>query len=369
MKQILLHFRRLNWVLITTALLLVAIGLVSLYSSSIGKGDFWNFKKQIIFLAVGVFLMLAISFFDWRIFQENSYLILALYFLLILALLGLFLFAPEIKGAKRWYRLGGLTFDPLEIGKIILIILLAKYFSMRHVEMYNLKHIILSGIYIFIPSIIVFFQPDMGSAIILILLWIGILFISGIKLRHFLILVLCGILVFVFTWSFFLRDYQKSRIISFFAPEIDPLGASWSQTQAKIAIGQGGFLGQGIGKGSQTQYGFLSEPHTDFIFAAIGEEMGFAGIALLFFLFIVLIREIIKVIFTSRFNFPRLFAAGFALVLIAQFFVNTGMNLGIFPVVGIPLPFVSYGGSSLISMFIGLGISEDLMRLEILLFS
>ena len=354
------HFKKLDWILIITAILLVGIGFLSIYSSSLGKGDFLNFKKQIIFFGGGLFLMFILSFFDWRELRENPYLILIFYLLCLFGLAGLFLFAPEIRGVKSWYKLGPVSLNPIEFTKIILIILLAKYFSIRHIEMYRIRHILLSGVYILFPAILIFLQPDLGQVLILIALWIGVLIISGIKLRHFLILVLCGLLIFILSWSFLLKDYQKERVLSFLTPGIDPLGVSWSQNQAKIAIGSGGIFGQGIGQGSQTQYGFLSEPQTDFIFGAIAEEMGLIGISVLLFLFSVLIWRIIKIAISVQTNFPRLFATGFSILLISQIFIHIGMNLGMVPVIGISLPLISYGGSSLIATFIGLGILESI---------
>ncbi len=354
------HFKKLDWILITSVLLLVGIGLLSLYSYSLGRGDFFNFKKQIIFLVIGLFLMLGLSFFDWRVFQTNSYFILILYFFCVLSLVGLLFLAPEIRGVRGWYKLGPVSLDPIEFTKVVLIILLAKYFSMRHIEMYRLKHIFLSGFYVLLPAFLIFRQPDFGSALILVVLWLGILIISGIKLRHFLILILCGLLVLALTWSFLLKDYQKGRIISFLAPEIEPLGMSWSQTQSKIAIGSGGLFGQGIGKGSQTQYGFLSEPHTDFIFAAISEELGLIGISIFLFFYTILFWRIMKIAIISQTNFPRLFASGLAIVLFFQAFIHIGMNIGILPVIGVSLPLVSYGGSSLIATFISLGILQSI---------
>ena len=358
-KVILTHFKKLDWILITTVFLLVGIGFLSIYSSSLLKGNFLNFKKQIIFFVFSIFLMILLSFFDWRAFQENPYLILVLYFLCLFLLIGLFFFAPEIRGTRRWYKLGPISIDPIEFVKIILIILLAKYFSMRHVEMYRISHILISGLYFLIPAIFVFFQPDLGSVFILAILWIGISIVSGIKIRHFLVLCFISFLILILTWSFFLKDYQRQRIISFFQPMIEPLGIGWSRIQAKIAIGAGGIFGQGIGKGSQTQYGFLPEPQTDFIFSAIAEEMGLIGIFVLLFLFSILIWRIIKIALSAKSNFPRLFASGFAILLVSQIFIHIGMNLGLLPIIGIPLPFVSYGGSNLIFSFVCLGILES----------
>lgn len=357
------RLKRLDWILILTTLLLAAIGLLAIYSSSLARGDFLNFKKQIIFLAAGILLMLLISFFDWRIFRSDPYFILILYFLCLVLLVGLFFFAPEIKGVKSWYRIGPISLDPIELTKIVLVILLAKYFSMRHIEMYRVKHIIISGVYVFFPSLLIFIQPDLGSVLVLLSLWAGILIISGIKLRHFLILILCGLLILIFSWSTVLRGYQKERILSFIQPQVsDQLEVGWSQRQAKIAIGSGGIYGQGIGKGSQTQYGFLPEPHTDFIFSLIAEETGLVGVFILLLLFSVLIWRIFSIAIKSRFNFSRLFASGFAVLLISQIFIHIGMNIGILPIIGISLPLISYGGSSLISTFVALGILQSIKR-------
>ncbi|MEA3293349.1 MAG: rod shape-determining protein RodA [Patescibacteria group bacterium] len=350
----------MDWVLIVSALLLTGIGLLSLYSSSIGKQDFSNFNKQIIFLGIALFLMFLFSFLDYRILRNDPCLILILYLICVSALAGLFLFAPEIRGIKSWYKIGPVSFDPIEATKLILIILLAKYFSMRHVEMYKVKHIFLSGVYLLIPCALIFAQPDLGSAIILIALWVGILLVSGIKISHFLILIFCGILTLTFCWLFLLKDYQKDRIISFTSPQIEPLGIGWNQAQSKIAIGSGGIWGLGFAKGSQTQYGFLPESQTDFIWASIAEEFGLFGVSIIFLLFIILLYRVLKIAFTSKTNFPRLFASGFAIILVSQIFINIGMNLGILPIIGISLPLISYGGSSLICTFIAFGVLQNI---------
>jgi rod shape determining protein RodA len=357
-KKFFYHFKKLDWILILSAIFLVLFGLLSIFSSS--KGNFLNLKKQAIFFGIGFFLMLIFSFFDWRWFKETR-LIFFLYFLSIFLLMGLFFFAPKIRGTRSWYKIGQFSFDPTEFLKIVLILLLAKYFSKTHVEMYRLRHILISGFYVFLPSVLIYLQPDLGSVLILIILWLGILIISGINLRQFFLLVFVFLLIFILGWQFFLKDYQKKRIISFFTP-IEPLGISWSQNQSKIAISTGGIFGQGIKKGSQTQLGFLPEPQTDFIFAAISEEMGLIGISILFFLFSILIWRIVRISILSDNNFSRLFASGFAVLLVCQIFINIGMNLGLLPIIGIPLPFVSYGGSSLISNFLALGILESIQK-------
>src|SRR3989344_626575 len=247
MDSFLLHLRRLDWILIISALLLVGFGLLSIYSSSLGRDDFKNFQKQLIFFGIGILIMFLFSFFDWRYLREDPYFILILYFVSLLSLAGLFFFAPEIRGVKSWYKVGPLSLDPIEAVKIIMVALLAKYFSSRHIEMYRIKHILLSGFYVLLPAVLIFFQPNLGSVLILLCLWLGILLVSGIKLRHFLILVISGILLFAVGWATILKDYQKERILSFIQPQIsDPLKVGWNQRQAKIAVGSGGLFGQGI---------------------------------------------------------------------------------------------------------------------------
>lgn len=351
--------RRLDWGLIVPAVLLVCFGLAGIYSTCVAKNNFLNFEKQVIFFAVGFLIMVAISFFDYRTLRNNSSLILILYGICLLLLIGLYFFAPVIRGTRGWYKIGLLSLDPIEPTKIILVVLLAKYFSMRHVEMYKFKNILFSGLYTLLPALLIFIKPDLGGTIILLLIWLGILLVSGIKTKHFLILLLCFLLMAGFLWSFWLKDYQKERVISFLFP-YDYLGASWSQNQTKISIGSGQLLGQGLARGSQVQYGFLPEPHTDFIFSVIAQEWGAVGVLGMFVIYGFLIWRVLLISIRSQSNFPRLFATGFVIILTAQFFINIGMNLSFLPVVGIYLPFISYGGSGLIGNFIALGILQSI---------
>ena len=357
--NIFFHLKRLDWILIFCVIFLGVMGLLSIYSSS--KEDFLNFKKQIFFLVIGFFLMILISFFDWRPLKESPYLILFFYFLSLIFLILIFFFAPQIRGVKSWYKIGPFAVDPTEFTKIILLLILAKYFSMRHVEMYRIVHILISGIYVFLPSFLIFIQPDLGSVLVLISLWIGILFISGIQVRHFFLLLFLAILIFAIGWKNFLKEYQKERILSFLFPQLsDPLKVGWSQNQSKIAIGSGGILGKGIKKGSQVQLRFLPEPQTDFVFAAIAEEMGFLGVSFLFFFFFVLIWRLFKIAIWAKFNFAKIFTFGYIFLLISHIFIHIGCNIGILPIIGLPLPFLSYGGSNLLMNFIALGIIQSI---------
>ncbi len=356
------YLRQFDWILIVSALLLVGAGLLSLYSSSSGREDFSNFQKQLVFLGIGVFLMFLFSFIDYRVFKNDANLIFIFYLVCVLSLIGLFFLAPEIRGVKSWYKLGPVSLDPAEFIKLILLLFLVKYFSSRHAELYKIYHIFLSGFYALSPAFLIALQPNLGSAIVLASLWLSILLISGIKLKLFFALCLAGMVILSLGWSFLLQDYQKERVAGFIMPGKDLLGINWNQNQAKIAIGSGGILGQGFMNGSQTQYGFLPEPQTDFIFSAIAEEFGLVGIIILFLLIITMLSRIMKIAINSQSNFPRLFAAGFTALLVVQIFINTGVNLGILPVIGISLPLVSYGGSGLIITFIGLGILQNIKK-------
>lgn len=359
MKLGLFRFKRIDWFLVIIIFFISLFSFVSLFSTSSREG-ISNLYRQIFFFGLGVFLMFLITFFDWRSLKNDPYLILIFYIILLFLLAGLFFFAPLVRGIRAWYKIGPFSFEPINFMYLVLIIILAKYFSLRHIELYGLRHIFVSGIYVFLPSLIAFFQPDLGGMIILLGIWIFVLLISGITLRHFFILLLIFSILFSLGWFYLLKDYQKERIISFIQPHLNVRTSSWSQIQSKIAIGSGGFLGKGIGKGSQTQYGFLTEPQTDFIFAAIAEEMGFLGAAILLFLFFLLLWRLIKIASLVQSNFSRLFIHTFSFWISFQLFINVGMNLGLIPVIGVPLPFVSYGGSNLIALFLGLGIVQSM---------
>lgn len=358
--NILAHIKKLDFVLTISAILLSLLGLVAIYSACISSGDFSDAYRQAFFILLSILIMVVVSFFDNRIIRENSAIILTLYLFSVILLIGIFFFAPEIRGIRSWYMIGPISFSPIELMKIVLIILLAKYFSKRHVENYNIKHIILSGIYGLIPIVLIFFQPEFGSVMVVGAIWIGILMVSGIKIRNFILLCLLGIISFTLMWSFLFEDYQKNRILNYVNPQNDPLGIGWNRNQALIAIGSGGVIGKGIGNGSQVQNGFLPEPKTDFIFSVIAEEKGLIGVAMLFSLFTILFWRILKIALEARSNFTRLFATGLSIGIFFQMLINIGMNLGLLPIIGLPLPLVSYGGSNLIFIFAALGMLQNM---------
>jgi len=357
--MIVYFLKKLDWVLVVSVLLLCIIGLLSIFSTSFIQ-DKTFFYKQLIFVIIGFFLMLIFALLDYRLFRNHPRLLLSLYILTNLLLVGVLVFGSNIRGSSSWFKIGIFQFEPVEIAKLVIILILAQYFSLRHIELYRIRHIIASGIYIGIPAILVFFQPDFGSAMILVCLWLGIIIISGIKIKQIIALFLIGLIILGGLWIGILKPYQKERITSFFNPYLDPLGGGYHRIQSVIAIGAGQFFGRGLGHGSQTQLHFLPEQHTDFIFASIAEELGLVGVFLIFVFYFLLFSRIIKIALFSPNNFARLFCIGAAIVLIFQILVNIGMNLGILPIAGISLPFISYGGSNLLVCFVIIGIIQSI---------
>jgi len=355
-------FKYFDWSLLLPAFFLTGIGLTSIYSASISRGSFFDFKKQLIYFGLALAFFIFLSRLDSRFLRTNSYLVFGFYFLLLVALAGLLFLAPITRGIRGWYKLGPVAFDPEPLAALALIIVLAKYFSSRHIELQRWRVLFFSSLYMLSPFLLVFIQPDLGSAVCFLAIWLGIIFFSGLRLRKFLIVLLVFAVLAASGWQFFLHDYQKQRVLSFLNPQIDQRGISWSVNQSKIAIGSAGFLGKGLGRGPQTQYGFLTEPKTDFIFSAWAEETGFLGTLFLFALLFFLFWRIIQIAFVSSVNFVRLFAGGLAFLFLTQSAINIGMCLGLLPVVGIPLPMVSYGGNQLLAFYIGLGILSSLER-------
>ena len=350
--------KKLDWVLIISVLLLTIIGLLSIFSTSFYHEKSY-FYKQAIFIIVGLFLMFVFAFIDYRLFRNHSIFLLVLYFISIFLLI-VVLFLGKSRGAASWFGLGFFNIEPVEFAKLIMILIFAQYFSLRHIELYRLRHIIISGIYTALVVGLVFLQPDFGSAMVLVLLWIGVMIIAGIKLRQLLLLFLLGTILFGVAWVGILKSYQKDRITSFLNPYLDPQGTGYHRIQSMIAIGSGQLLGRGLGHGPQSQLNFLPEQHTDFIFASIGEEWGFIGLIIVFALYSLLFFRTIKIAIRAENNFARLFCVGFTIIILSQMFVNIGMNLGLLPITGIPLPFVSYGGSNLLINFVALGVVQSI---------
>ncbi len=359
MNAFLSHVARYDWLLMGAVLLLIAIGLISLFSLT-GVSVVRFFERQLVWVGIGLFLLVASSFIDFRIFRTQSVAVILVYFFSVALLAAVLLVSPRIRGIRAWAQIGGLALQPVELAKLALVVLLAKFFSKRHIEIYRVRHLIVSGLYLAVPALLVLLQPDPGSAVILIAVWVAVVLFSGMKLRHFFILLLIGAILAGISWQFVLAPYQKARVTSFLDPYRDPQGAGYQMIQSMIAVGSGRIWGKGLGYGSQSHLHFLPESHADFIFAAYAEEWGFVGVAILLGLFGVMLWRVIHIGMRARDNFSRLYTIGFAAYIFTQSFIHIGMNMGILPIAGITLPFISYGGSSLVTLMIGIGIVQNI---------
>ena len=353
--------KKLDWVMFGSIILLLAIGLLSIASVSQARtGEFTNLKKQLIFAALGLALLIFFSFTDYRFLRNYSAVVMSLYIFGVSLLVLLLLIGGKVRGAASWFQFGVVSFEPIETMKFIIIALLAKYFSSRHIDFGLFRHIIISGFYVFIPAFLVLMQPDLGSAALIVIIWVGIMLVSGIRFRHLAVLGLIFLIVAGASWQFMLQDYQRARILNFFEPQRDPFGQGYNVLQSIIAIGSGQLWGKGLGHGSQSQLNFLPEQHTDFILATIGEEWGFVGLSFILILFGIIFWRLFVAAMGASTNFARLFIFGFMALLLAHISINIGMNVGLMPVTGIPLPLLSYGGSNLISTLIAFGIIQNI---------
>lgn len=349
---------RIDWLLVLFMIPVLLAGLVTMKSFT-GESSFFN--HQLIWIGISFVFLLSFSFIDFGFLKRTDVLV-TLFLIFSGLLLLLFFFGHTAGGAQSWFSLGGFSFQPSDMIKLVVILMLAKYFSRRHIEIGNFKHIFISGIYAFIPFILVFLQPDFGSAIIIFLIWFGMTLVSGISKRHLLIVVGVMIVTFVMLWSFVFQPYQKARIVNFVQPLSNIHGSGYNVYQSTIAVGSGQLLGKGVGFGTQSRLNFLPAYETDFIFAAFSEEWGFVGVMILFVLLGLIIWRILHMALLGTTNFEILYGIGLAIYFMTHFIINIGMNLGIMPVTGITLPFMSYGGSHLLTEFIGLGILMGMNR-------
>lgn len=360
MNYLITHARKLDWISIGCIFLLLIISLLMLYGMAKNNPSFYQyFQKQTYFIIAGACAVFLLSFLNYKILLHRKTLIW-LYIAGIALLVAVLVLGTQIKGSRAWFQILGFNIQPVEFVKIIVILLLAKFFAYRHIESYRFYNLLVSGLYVLLPTALVLIQPDFGSALVLMLLWGGMMVFVGIRFRHLVSLFLISIIVFLVSWQFLFQTYQKERFMTFLNPSSDPFGSGYNIAQSKIAIGSGGIFGEGLGNGVQTQLRFLPEAHTDFILSSIGEEMGLFGIGIIFLLFTILISRFMQIAMRSGDNFAKLYCFGFSWVIAVHFFINSAMVFGLFPVTGLSLPFVSYGGSSLVSLFLGLGIIQSI---------
>lgn len=348
----------IDWVLFFCALLISLAGLVTM-NSFVGESYF--FGRQIIWLVISVIVFFIASAVDWRFLRRTS--VVVWLFIISCALLSaLFIFGYVAKGAQSWFSLGAFSFQPSDLVKLVLILVLSKYFSRRHIEIAHIKHILISGTYALIIFFLVVLQPDFGSAIIIFSVWLGMVLVSGISKKHLFAVFLLGSVAFSFLWFFVFEPYQKQRIITFIHPLADIRGAGYNAYQSTIAVGSGGILGKGIGYGTQSKLQFLPEYETDFIFAAFAEEWGLIGVIILFILFSVLLWRMMYNSMIGASNFETFFGLGLTILFVIHIIIHVGMNIGLLPVTGTTIPLMSYGGSHLLTEFLGLGILMGMRR-------
>jgi len=358
MKWLMRSDNAIDWVLLACVAPLLIFGLVTMSSFT---SESYYFYRQVTWVLLSISLLLSFSLIDWR-FLRRSEILVSIYSFIIVVLLLLFVVGTISKGAQSWFSFGGMSLQPADFMKLSLVLMLAKYFSKRHIEIANIRHILISGTYAFLPFVAIMLQPDFGSALIIFLIWFGMILVSGVSKKHLFLLGTAAVIFSVIAWMFILQPYQKARIISFLHPLADVRGSGYNAFQSTIAVGSGQLTGKGVGYGTQSRLKFLPEYQTDFIFAAFAEEWGFFGVLIFFFLFSMVIWRIITNALKGATNFEILFGLGLVVMFMSHLIIHVGMNIGILPVTGLPLPFLSYGGSHLLAEFMGLGILMGMRR-------
>jgi rod shape determining protein RodA len=351
-RRLLIHF---DWTLLAVAVIIASFGILNLYSiSASGETSGTAFYlKQFSWLLIGLLIMIVVAFVEYRYYYDFAYLIHGVTLFLLVVVMA---FGMITSGAQRWIRIGSLSFQPSEFVKISLIIALAKFFeNPPSREGFTLKDLPVPFLLLVIPMGLILKQPDLGTAIILFLILFSILLFVKIRWSSLLILGLTGASILPLIWGF-LKEYQKKRIYTFFDPNLDPLGSGYHIIQSKIAVGSGGIFGKGFMKGTQCKLGFLPEQQTDFIFAVLAEEWGLIGSLLVISLYLILILWGLRIAVTAKDRFGAILAFGVVAMLFWHVFINVGMVVGMMPVVGIPLPLLSYGGSFMVSTLMGVGL-------------
>lgn len=354
-------FRLFKTLDLTLLSAMLAISLSGLFTMSSFQGNDSYFWKQGLWITISLSVFFVASLFEYR-FLKQTRVVVVLYSILLLVLGLLFALGHVSKGAESWFKLGGIAFQPSDLMKLVLIIVLAKYFSRRHIEIANIRHIIVSGVYAAIPFLLILLQPDFGSAMVLFFIWFGLVFVSGISVKHLLAVFTIGIVTFTLAWNFAFKPYQKARIMTFINPLADLRGTGYNAYQSTIAVGSGGLLGKGVGFGTQSRLNFLPEHKTDFIFAAFAEEWGFVGSVLLLLFFFIIFIKLASFALVADSTFEALFTYGVLIWIVTHVVINVGMNIGIMPVTGIPLPLMSYGGSHLLAECLALGMCAGMRR-------
>lgn len=340
---------RVDWLTILPVLLLSVMGLITLFSfqlNNIGVVSQGLIIKHIISILIGVIIAVIIAQIDYR---SLASLIQTIFFTLISLLVLVLIFGDKINGARSWFSLGFLNLQPAEFAKAVIIVIIAHYFARYHYKLNSFNYIVLSLLPVIVIVFLILLQPDFGTASILILVWLGMVVFGGVKIKHILVLFGMGILTSVSLWLWKFEEYQKQRILTFFEPTADPLGSGYNVLQAMKSVSLGGMMG------NPEQFISVPEIHTDFIFSGFAQQWGFVGISIYFITMLLILGRIIYIGLKAQDSFPSMIVLGVALCILIQFIINIGMNIGLLPVTGVPLPFMSYGGSSMLVYWILIG--------------
>lgn len=347
------ELQEINWFVVSVVSIISVVGLAMMLSAGAGEFSLWA-SRQLLHFGIGFIIMLIIALLPMRILIDYAY---PIYFLGVIVLVGVDIIGHTGMGAQRWLKLGGFTLQPSEFMKIALILALARYFHNTHPEdIRRITFLILPALLIIVPVILIYRQPNLGTSVITALVGGTLCFLAGIRWRYFISLLVLAAASAPIAWQYFLHDYQKERVMTFLDPQQDPLGSGYNILQSIIAIGSGGLFGKGYMQGSQNQLNFLPEKHTDFIFTMLSEEFGFIGSMIILGLYGVLMISGMVVALRSRSTFGAMLAAGVTTIIFVHVFINCGMVMGIMPVVGLPLPLMSYGGSVTLSTLMGIGL-------------
>ncbi|MFQ5839729.1 MAG: rod shape-determining protein RodA [Candidatus Methylomirabilales bacterium] len=348
-------FTNFDWRIAITAVLLVSLGILAMYASNVGATSPAKqglYLKQALWLLAGLGGLVVASVINYRTVARFAYLFYGLCFalLLIVDLLG-----HAGLGPQRWVKIGFVTIQPSEFMKLGVIVCLARYFEEYKERLGDPRLLLVPALLALVPALVILKQPDLGTAVTLIMIATTLLLLAGLRFKHLLVLGATGLSLLPLLWTF-LKEYQRRRILVFLNPQLDPLGAGYHVAQSKIAVGSGELFGKGLTAASQSQLNFLPASHTDFIFAVLAEQWGFLGCVVILFLYYLLIAQGFQVASEAKDLFGSLMAFGVMAMIALQLFLNVGMVIGIMPVVGLPLPLLSYGGSSLVMTMLGLGL-------------
>lgn len=357
MRNWLSNFRYFDLYIFGSSTLLLILGLLMIYSTTLSSPA--NLlSHQLIYAVLGFVVLFLLAFFDYRKLKKSTGI---LYILIILALLLVWFLGLNVRGSTRWIDLGIFRVQPAEFAKLVVVVIMAKFLDQSGEKLKDIRYVFLSAIYVSIPALLVLIEPDLGSAMVIFSTWFAMLMFSKMNKKHLAVLLLSIAVISSLSWFFLLHDYQKNRIYTFLDPNQDPQGRGYNVLQSIIAVGSGNITGRGVGRGLQSQLKFLPERQTDFIFASTAEELGLLGSSFILGMFGIMFFRLVRATKHARDNFGMYLTLGIFFMLLSQVLINIGMNIGLLPVTGIPLPLLSYGGSSLLTTLAALGVVQSVI--------